>query len=90
MWLRHRVTRVVPALASVAVILGAIPVEKASAADSLTITASSATVAPASTVDLTASMPVLGAGSLTQEIVQTIDPTKMKLTGASDITYPQD
>ena len=69
-------------------LLAVLPVENATAIDSVSLTTSSATVAPGSTVDLTASMPVVGAGTVTQEIIQTIDPTKMKLTSASDITYP--
>ena len=55
---------------------------------SVSMTTSSPTVAPGSTVDLTAGVPVSDAGTLAQEIVQTIDPTKVKLTAASDITYP--
>ena len=33
-------------------------------------------------------MPVSDSGTVSQEIVQTIDPTKVKLTGVADITYP--
>jgi len=33
-------------------------------------------------------MPVVGAGSVNQEIVQTIDPQKLVLTSADDIVYP--
>lgn len=55
---------------------------------SVTLTTSTATVAPGSRVDLTASMPVVGAGTMSQEIVQEIDPTKVKLTSLADITYP--
>ncbi|MTA28908.1 MAG: hypothetical protein F2562_08655, partial [Actinobacteria bacterium] len=54
----------------------------------VTLTSSSATVAPGAQVTLTAGMPVSDAGTVTQEIVQTIDPTKVKLTSSADITYP--
>ena len=60
---------------------------RASAPD-LTLTASSATVVPGAQVTLTAAMPVVGAGTVSQEIVQTIDPAKVKLTSVSDISYP--
>ena len=46
------------------------------------------TVASGQTIDLTAAMPVVAAGSTTQTLTQIIDPTKVKLTSASDITYP--
>ncbi|MFM8774673.1 MAG: hypothetical protein ACKOFP_12765, partial [Actinomycetota bacterium] len=58
------------------------------ATNAVTVTSSASTVAPGSTLDLTAAMPVSNAGTVSQEIVQTIDPTKVKLTSASDITYP--
>ena len=45
-------------------------------------------VAPGGKVDLVAQMPVAQAGTVNQEIVQSIDPTKLKLTGPSDITAP--
>jgi CshA-type fibril repeat protein len=60
----------------------------ARASTALSLTASASTVAPGSTIDLTASMPVVSAGSTTQTLTQTIDPTKVKLTSANDITYP--
>jgi hypothetical protein len=43
-------------------------------------------VAPGSQVTLTAGMPVSDAGTVTQEIAQTIDPTKVKLASIADIT----
>ena len=46
------------------------------------------TVASGQTIDLTAAMPVVAEGSTTQTLTQIIDPTKVKLTSASDITYP--
>ncbi len=52
----------------------------------ITLTTSSATVAPGAQVTLTAGMPVSASGTVLQEIVQTIDPTKVKLTGVDDIT----
>lgn len=60
----------------------------ARASTALSLTASASTVAPGSTIDLTASMPVVSVGSTTQTLTQTIDPTKVKLTSASDITFP--
>jgi CshA-type fibril repeat protein len=54
----------------------------------LALSASSSTVSPGATVDLTAGMPVVGAGTVSQEIVQSIDPTKVQLTSVSDIKYP--
>jgi len=65
-----------------------LPLEPVAATNAVTLSASLATVASGSTVDLTASMPVVSAGSTTQTLTQTIDPTKVKLTSASDITYP--
>ena len=65
-----------------------LPIKPVAATNGVALSASSATVTPGSTVDLTASMPVVSAGSTTQTLTQTIDPTKVKLTSASDITYP--
>jgi len=65
-----------------------LPITPVAATNGVVLSASSATVTPGSTVDLTASMPVVSAGSTTQTLTQTIDPTKVKLTSASDITYP--
>ena len=74
------------ALAAALLVMPATPAS--ASGNAITVTASSATVAPGTTVDLTASMPVSASGTVSQEIVQTIDPTKVKLTSASDITYP--
>lgn len=60
----------------------------ARATDAISLTPSASSVAPGQTVDLTAAMPVVAAGSTTQTLTQVIDPTKVKLTSASDITYP--
>lgn len=57
-------------------------------ASGVTLTPSSASVAPGSKVTLTAATPVAGIGTISQEITQTIDPTKVKLTSLDDITYP--
>ena len=65
-----------------------LPITPVAATNGVVLSASSATVTPGSTVDLTASMPVVSAGSTTQTLTQTIDPTKVRLTSASDITYP--
>lgn len=64
------------------------PIKPVVATNGVTLSTSSATVTPGSTVDLTASMPVVSVGSTTQTLTQTIDPTKVKLTSASDIAYP--
>ena len=56
---------------------------------SISLTASSLSVSPGVQVDLTAGMPVSDAGTVSQEIVQTLDPTKVKLTAVGDIKYPQ-
>jgi CshA-type fibril repeat protein len=69
-------------------LLFVLPLESVEATNGVTLRASLATVASGSTVDLTASMPVVSAGSTTQTLTQTIDPTKVKLTSAGDITYP--
>ena len=60
----------------------------ARATDAISLTPSASSVAPGQTVDLTAAMPVVAAGSTTQTLTQVIDPTKVKLTSASDITFP--
>jgi len=57
-------------------------------ANAVSLSASTATVVPVSTVDLTAGMPVASAGTTSQEIVQQIDPTKVRLTQASDVVAP--
>jgi len=75
----------------VAIVIGHLHAMKAPAANAspaVTLTSSSPTVAAGSPVTLTATMPVVGAGTVTQEIVQQIDPTKVRLTGAHDIEYP--
>ena len=56
--------------------------------DVITLTSSNATIAPGAQVTLTAGMPVSSTGTVSQEIVQAIDPTKMKLTSVADISYP--
>lgn len=60
----------------------------ARATNAISLTPSASSVAPGQTVDLTAAMPVVAVGSTTQTLTQVIDPTKVKLTSASDITYP--
>ena len=61
---------------------------KATTNAAVSLSASTPTVAPGAQVTLTAGMPVSDAGTVTQEIVQTIDQTKVKLTSVDDITYP--
>jgi len=59
------------------------------AVDAVTVTATPNPVVPASTVDLRAGIPVANASGLaSQEIVQLIDPTKIKLRSRYDITAP--
>ncbi len=54
----------------------------------VTVTAAPSTTTPGSKLDLTAAMPVSAAGTISQEIVMQIDPTKVKLTSSEDITAP--
>jgi CshA-type fibril repeat protein len=70
--------------------LAPLPVGPAQAAGgAVTETSSVASTTAGSQVTLTATAPIQDAGTFTQSIVQTIDPTKVKLTGLSDIAYPQ-
>jgi hypothetical protein len=65
--------------------------EAANAVDGTTVTTtlSPSTVAPGGKINLTTSMPkVSAADNSTQEIVQTIDPTAVKLTSADDVIAP--
>jgi hypothetical protein len=55
---------------------------------SVTVTASPSTVVPGNKVNLVAGMPVSDAGTISQQIVMQIDPTKAKLTSASDVVAP--
>ncbi len=82
-------TVLVGVLAGVTIING--PIAQAAPAPSVvTLTPSSSTVSPGSVVDLTAGIPVLdSSGSHTQSITQQIDPTRVRLTAVSNITYPQ-
>ena len=84
--------RAVSALAALAVVAAGLVVPAtalASGTPAVTLDIAPASATPGAVVNLTASMPVRDdTGSVTQEIVQTIDPTKVKLTAASDITYP--
>ena len=66
-----------------------VPIGDADATNSsITLSVSSASVAPGSQVVYSAAMPVVGAGTVSQEIIQNIDPTKTKLTAIGDIAYP--
>ena len=79
----------IAAFASVLTVIGVIggaPLAQATAG--ITVTSSAASVAPGSTIDLTASAPIAQPGSTTQQITQIIDPTKVQLTAVADITYP--
>ena len=59
------------------------------AGETVSISADASIVNPGARVSLTSGMPVSGAGTVSQEIVQTIDPTRVVLTGINDISYPQ-
>ena len=92
--LRHLSSRrrpVTGACLTIAVAIGTVvngPIAQA-VSTAITVTSSAGTVAPGSTVDLTASAPIAQAGSTTQQITQTIDPATVQLTSVSDITYPK-
>ncbi len=61
----------------------------ASAATTVSNTVSVSQVASGSKVDLTTTMPLLSAtDNSTQEIIQTIDPTKVRLTSIDDVVAP--
>jgi len=63
---------------------------QAFAAPAMTSTLSMSTVATGSKVDLTTQIPAVSeVGSATQEIIQSIDSTKVKLTSASDVIAPE-
>ena len=63
---------------------------QAFATPAMTSTLSVSTVATGSKVDLTTQIPAVSdVGSATQEIIQSIDSTKVKLTSASDVIAPE-
>lgn len=86
------VARAVSRLARVAVVLLALLIPVASAVapatPAVTVSASPSPVTPGNTVNLVAAMPVADSGTISQEIVLQIDPAKVKLTSAKDITAP--
>ena len=88
---RHLPKRFVALACALAVSMALIAqsVPASAAPPSISLTASSLSVSPGVQVDLTAGMPVSDAGTVSQEIVQTLDPTKVKLTAVDDIKYPQ-
>ncbi|MEY4223628.1 MAG: hypothetical protein RIS33_562, partial [Actinomycetota bacterium] len=78
-------------LAAVAIVAGQfqVLVDPAGAvAAAVSLSASTPTVAPGAQVTLTAGMPVVGAGTVSQELVQAIDPAKVRLASITDISYP--
>ena len=82
----------VSALAAVAVVAAGMVVPSVAQATSpaVTLTITPTSVASGAPVELKASMPVRDdTGTVSQEIVQTIDPAKVRLTGATDIVAPQ-
>lgn len=77
--------------AAVITLIGALAIDSspvAAVANSITLSASAATIAPGAQTTLVAGMPVVGAGTVSQEIVQRINPTKVRLTSVSNIQYP--
>ena len=63
---------------------------QAFASPAMTSTLSVSTLATGSKVDLTTQIPAVSdVGSATQEIIQSIDSTKVKLTSASDVIAPE-
>ena len=67
----------------------AVPAVPAGAvANAVTVTAAPSSTTPGSTLDLVAAMPVSAAGTISQEIVMQIDPTKVQLTSATDVKAP--
>ena len=88
-----RSSRMISAFAALAVAaagLVAPAAAQASGTPQMTLTITPTSVATGSAVELKASMPVRDdTGTVAQEIVQTIDRTKVRLTAASDIVAPQ-
>ena len=76
-----------PALVLAALLLPA-AMALAPSPPSVTASATPSTVVPGNKVNLVAGMPVSDAGTISQQIVVQIDPTKVKLTSAADITAP--
>ena len=66
----------------------ALALPAAALGQAVTVTLNPASVQPGGTSTVTAGIPVSNAGTVSQEIVQTIDPTKAVLTGLSDISKP--
>ena len=86
--LTRAMTRLIlPALVLAALLLPA-AMALAPSPPSVTASATPSTVVPGNKVNLVAGMPVSDAGTISQQIVVQIDPTKVKLTSAADITAP--
>lgn len=64
------------------------PLASANAASGITLNATPNPVVPGERVNLVAGMPAGDVGTLTQELVQQIDPTRLQLTSANDIIAP--
>ena len=80
----------VAALAVFTSLLLLLATAQAFASQSMTSTLSVSTVATGSKVDLSTQIPAVSdVGSATQEIIQTIDPSKVSLTGPNDVIAPQ-
>jgi hypothetical protein len=76
-------------VAVVAVGLVAIPgVVGANAVSALSTTLSASSVNAGGKINLTTNLPQASANSASQEVIQTIDPTKVRLTGPDDVIAP--
>ena len=75
-------------LAALLVLFAAATTAVAPGTPAVTLNANPSTVQPGDSTTITAGMPVSDAGTVSQEIIQTIDPSKAALTGGSSITRP--
>ena len=60
----------------------------ATAAPALSTTLSASSVDQGGKINLTTTLPQAGANGASQEVIQTIDPTKVRLTGPDDVIAP--
>jgi len=85
--LRER-ARTVASLIGALVLVGLSVASAATATPAVTMSATPQSVSPNGTTKVVAAMPVSDAGTVSQEIIQTLDPTKLRIGAASDITAP--
>ena len=85
---KHALAGLARLIAVIAVVLAPVAAAVAPGSPSVTVTASPATVVPGNKVNLTAAMPVSDAGTISQQILMQIDPTKVKLTSPNDVIAP--